>query len=166
MGSLILIIVHSCSCVASFPPVCSCWADGCCPPGAVSSAPSTGTPQSSHSLVLRHHPRSQAGWVQPDSILSSKEKRNPNTSIPFQKPIVAWVIKRKWEQRGLPSLQNILHLTLSFIEVHSEGSDWKVSLGFVCFLFPTPPFLKLKPKPFRHWAFRKGPLWGSCQDRN
>jgi len=37
------------------------------------------------------------------------------------------------EQRDLPSLQYFLHLTLSSIEVHSEGSDWQVSLGFVCF---------------------------------
>lgn len=41
-------------------------------------------------------------------------------------------MKRKWEQRDLPSLQYFSHPTLPFIEVHSGGSDWKVSLGFVC----------------------------------
>lgn len=45
---------------------------------------------------------------------------------------MVWVMKRKWEQRDLPSLQYISHPTLPFIEVHSGGSDWKVSLGFVC----------------------------------
>lgn len=80
---------------------------------------------------------------------------------------MVWVMKRKWEQRDLPSLQYFSHPTLPFIEVHSGGSDWKVSLGFV--LPPNPPaffFFKLKPKPFSHWAFRKGLLGGSCQDRN
>lgn len=96
-------------------------------------------------LHLAHHkvltvlvtaPDTFPGWLGSANWFNSSFKRKKphfDTFIPLQKPIVARVIKRKWGQKNLPSLQYFLHLTLFFIEVHSEGSDWKVSLGFVCF---------------------------------
>lgn len=112
--------------------------------------------------VLVTAPDTFPGWLGSANWFNSSFKRKKHTLILlflFRSPLWPESLKGNGSRKISPLYRTFCILLFSLLKFIVK----EVTGKWVWVLFA---FFKLKPKPFSHWAFRKGPLWGSCQDRN